>query len=323
MSATDDAVHSRVVDGFHQCAQIAAHYKVTEAFDRIVFVLSSITTLASEKPPSTSLNTEVQLDPKSVVVSELAVRFGRDYKPQLATVLLFRILNGHEEAIHESWVHVVRILRNLFVNSLVSLTPETNGHLGLAPILLQLPSQLIDREERTSDSGIFSAFTSYISSYAADDPPDPSPEEIENTLTTVDCIKACRSDRVLSNIFNLPSESVQLVVAALLSQLPEESSPIVVVKPERPTSFPSRSEISRPSPSDASYNPGTVFLLEFATMLTLRDQDTVAAAGEYLTASLQTAIRDASNIHPLTSSRMVHYLLSLLRLAYVSSSPSG
>src|SRR5205823_6112673 len=180
----------------------------------------SITTLASERPPNTSLNTEVQLDPKSVVVSELAVRFGRDYKPQLATVLLFRILNGHEEAIHDSWVHVVRILRNLFVNSLVSLTPPgTTGQLGLPPIPLQMPSQVIDREERTSDSGIFSAFTSYISSYAADDPPDPSPEEIENTLTTVDCIKACRSDHVLSNIFNLPSESIQLVAAALLSQL--------------------------------------------------------------------------------------------------------
>jgi brefeldin A-resistance guanine nucleotide exchange factor 1 len=320
MSATDDAVHSRVVDGFHQCAQIAARYKITEAFDRIVFVLSSITTLASEKPPNTSLNTEVQLDPKSVVVSELAVRFGRDYKPQLATVLLFRILNGHEEAIHDSWVHVIRILRNLFVNSLVSLTPPgTTGQLGLPPIPLQMPSQVIDREERTSDSGIFSAFTSYISSYAADDPPDPSPEEIENTLTTVDCIKACRSDHVLSNIFNLPSESIQLVAAALLSQLPDESSPIVVVRPERPTTIPSRSEVSRSSPPDASYNPGTVFLLEFATILTLRDEDTVARAGEHLAASLQTAIRDASNLHPLTSSRMVHYLLDLLRHAYVSS----
>jgi golgi-specific brefeldin A-resistance guanine nucleotide exchange factor 1 len=319
MSATDDAVQSRVVDGFHQCAQIAAQYKVTEAFDRIVFVLSSITTLASEKPPNTSLNTEVQVDQKSVIVSELAVRYGREYKPQLATVLLFRILNGHEDAIHESWVHIIRILRNLFVNSLITFSgQETGGNLELPPIPLQIPSQVIDREERTSDSGIFSAFTSYISSYAADDPPDPSPEELENTLCTVDCIKACSSDRILSNIFSLPTESVQLVVTALLSQLPEEPSPIVVVKAERPTSTPSHPDVTRSSRSNAAYNPSTVFLLEFATILTLRDKDTVDAAGESLTASLQTAIRDASNLHPLTTSRMVHYLLDLLRLAFVS-----
>jgi brefeldin A-resistance guanine nucleotide exchange factor 1 len=322
MSATDDAVQSRVVDGFHQCAQIAAKYKVTEAFDRIVFVLSSITTLASEKPPNTALNTEVQVDQKSVIVSELAVRYGREYKPQLATVLLFRILNGHEDAIHDSWVHILRILRNLFVNSLISFAgPETSGNLELPPIPLQIPSQVIDREQRTSDSGIFSAFTSYISSYAADDPPDPSPEELENTLCTVDCIKACRSDRVLSNVFKLPTESVQLVVAAILSQLPEEPSPIVVVKPERPTSMPNRPDVPRAPRSNAAYNPSTVFLLEFATILTLRDKDTVAAAGEPLTASLQTVIRDASNLHPLVSSRVVHYLLDLLRLAFVSNRP--
>jgi brefeldin A-resistance guanine nucleotide exchange factor 1 len=322
MSATDDAVQSRVVDGFHQCAQIAAHYKVTEAFDRIVFVLSFISSLASEKPPNTSLNTEVQVDQKSVIVSELAVRYGREYKPQLATVLLFRILNGHEDAIHEGWVHIIRIFRNLFINALISFSsPEGGANLGLPPIPLQTPSQVVDREERTGDSGIFSAFTSYISSYAADDPPDPSPEELENTLCTVDCIKACRSDRVLENIFRLPTESVQLVVAAILSQLPEEPSPIVVVKPERPMSMSNRHDSPRPSRSTAAYNPSTVFLLEFATTLTLRDEETVAAAGESLTASLQTAIRDASNLHPLTSSRIVHYLLELLRTAFVRHPP--
>ena len=321
MSATDDAVQSRVVDGFHQCAQVAAHYRIPEAFDRIVFVLSSITTLASEKPPNTSLNTEVQVDHKSIVVSELAVRYGREYKPQLATVLLFRILNGHEDAMQDSWVHIVRILRNLFVNSLISFSvPEIGGKLELPPIPLQTPSLVSDHEERTGDGGIFSAFTSYISSYAADDPPDPSPEELENTLCTVDCIKACRCDGLLSNIFNLPTESLRLVVAALLSQLPEEPSPIVVVKPERPSSTQIRPVVPRPSQSSAAYNPSTLFLLEFATILTLRDNETVAVVGESLTASLQTVIRDASNLHPLTSSRVVHYLLALLGLGFVSSS---
>ena len=320
LSASDDAVQSRVVDGFHQCAQLAAHYAVTDAFDRIVYVLSSISTLASDIPPNTSLNTEVQTEKKSVIVSELAVRYGRDYKPQLATVLLFRILNGHEASLSDTWVHIIRILRNLFINSLIRFPEDkVQATLQLPPIPLQIPTQVIDREEKASDSGIFSAFTSYISSYAADDPPDPSPEELENTLCTVDCIKACQSDQILSNMFKLPTEVTKVVVSALLSQLPEQSSPLLVAKADRPAPATTRAENRQALRTGGiAYNPSTVFLLEFATILTVRDQDAVAAAGESLTASLQTVVRNGSNLHPLTSLRVVHYLLVLLQHAFVS-----
>lgn len=103
MSATDDTVFSRIVTGFDQCAQIAAKYDLHEALDHIVFCLSSISTLASERIPSTSLNTEVQAGDKSIMVSETAVRFGRDFKAQLATVVLFRLVVDNEYAIRNGW----------------------------------------------------------------------------------------------------------------------------------------------------------------------------------------------------------------------------
>ena len=109
MSASDDAVFSRVVTGFDQCAQIAATYGLTEAFDHIIFCLASISTLAIEDPPPTTLNTEVQADNKTVMVSELAVKFGRDFRAQLATVLLFRILSGNEHVVRKSWSYVSTI----------------------------------------------------------------------------------------------------------------------------------------------------------------------------------------------------------------------
>ena len=105
-SATDDAVFARVVAGFNQCAQIAASYGVTDALDRIIFCLSSITTLASDTPSNTSLNTEVQAGGKSIMVSELAVKFGRDFKGQLAAVVLFGILSGNEAKVKDGWVYV-------------------------------------------------------------------------------------------------------------------------------------------------------------------------------------------------------------------------
>ena len=201
MSASDDAVYSRVIMGFDQCAQIAARYQLTDAFDRIVYCLSFISTLATDTPPSTSLNTEVQVGKKSVMVSELAVKFGRDFRAQLATVVLFRILSGNESIPRKSWVYIVRILRNLFINSLIPpLESKLVSDLDIPPIPLQPPSQVVDRDGRQSETGLLSAFTSYLSSYAADDPPEPSDEELDNTLCTVDCVKACSIGEVLASM---------------------------------------------------------------------------------------------------------------------------
>lgn len=73
------------------------------------------------------------------------------------------------------------------------------NRMEISPIPLQPPSQVIDRGQK-SESGLFSAFTSYISSYAADDPPEPSDEELESTLCTVDCVNACYMGDVFANV---------------------------------------------------------------------------------------------------------------------------
>ncbi|KAL4802287.1 hypothetical protein BDV18DRAFT_64655 [Aspergillus unguis] len=316
MSASDDAVYSRVVMGFDQCAQIAARYGLTEALDRVIFSLSSISTLATNQPPSTALNTEVQAGKRSVMVSELAVKFGRDFRAQLATVVLFRVLANNENFIKQSWVHIIQILRNLFINSLVPPFDSTlNADLEIPPIPLQLPSQVVDRDGRGNESGLLSAFTSYLSSYAADDPPEPSDEELDNTLCTVDCVSACSIDDLLANLKSLPLETIRVIVESLLSQLPEESAPaVIVVKPERP--LPSTRANARSDTNRGQYDPGTIYLLELAAILTLRDQETIMDLGESLLASLQGFIRDARNLHPLALSRVTTYLLNLLRLSH-------
>ena len=106
MSASDDAVFHRVITGFDQCARIATRYGMTDAVDQIVYCLSCISTLSTEMQSNTALNTEIQVENTSVMVSELAVKFGRDFKAQLATVVLFRIVSGSEAIIKDSWVHV-------------------------------------------------------------------------------------------------------------------------------------------------------------------------------------------------------------------------
>lgn len=106
LSATDDTVFQRVIAGFDQCAQIAAKYELYDCLDHIIFSLSRISGLATDSPPSTVLNTEVQEGDKSIMVSKFAVDFGRENKSELATLVLFRIINGHEGAIRDGWQHV-------------------------------------------------------------------------------------------------------------------------------------------------------------------------------------------------------------------------
>ena len=115
----------------------------------------------------------------------------------------------------------------------------------------------------------------------------------------------------------LDAPAVRRLVVALLSQLPEESNPIVTVKPERPMSGP-RGASQRSSRGGPMYMPSVVFLLELATVLAMRDKETIELVGEDVTAALQTAVRDSPNLHPVVVSRAVYYLLSLLQVGFVS-----
>ena len=102
---------------------------------------------------------------------------------------------------HTNNLQILQIWIHLFVNSLAPPFSSTDlPTLSIPPIPLQTPSQVIDRATKASEAGFFSAFTSYISSYAADDPPEPSDEELESTLCTIDCIKSCNLEKVLDNI---------------------------------------------------------------------------------------------------------------------------
>ncbi|KAL1841846.1 hypothetical protein VTJ49DRAFT_6523 [Mycothermus thermophilus] len=308
MSATDDTVYARVITGFDECARIATKYGISEALDEIVYRLSYISSLGNEALANTSLNIEVQVGDTSVMVSELAVRFGRDLRQQLATLVLFRVVTGSE--------HVIRIWLNLFVNSLIPPFFSTEADkLALPPIPLQPPSQVIDRAKQ-SESGFFSAFTSYISSYAADDPPEPSDEELESTLCTVDCVNQCHMGDVFANIASLPSHSLEALVDALLEQIPEDNgSTVITVKADNiPPSSPANGQ--KPRQSSAVYDPALVYILEFCTVLALRDESTVELLGERVVKAIQGILRDVARYHPILIERATYYLFNLLRASY-------
>ncbi|KAJ4213439.1 GDP/GTP exchange factor for ARF [Fusarium solani] len=316
MSATDDAVFARIVTGFDECARIATKYRNTEALDQIVYVLSHMSTLATESPFNTSLNTEVQAGDGSVMVSELAVKLGRDFRAQLATLVLFRVVTDSEELIRKSWKYIIRIWLNLFTNSLIpSFSPSSLTAMPLPPIPLQTPSQVIDRVARNAETGFFSAFTSYISSYAADDPPEPSDEELESTLCTIDCIKSCKMNAVFDNLAKLDASVAKAVVEALIDQLPEDSTTTVIsVKHESMPGSPTNGHV--PPSGHLRYDPSVTYLLEFCTLLATRDEESIEDMGKVVFDTLQGVLRDSGQYHAITVSRAAFYALKLLKTGY-------
>jgi brefeldin A-resistance guanine nucleotide exchange factor 1 len=109
------------------------------------------------------------------------------------------------------------------------------------------------------------------------------------------------------------------LVDALLLELPEENaSAVIVVKTERPSSAGPRPSSVKSDLTSPGYNPGMLYTLELATVLAIRDAETIESVGENLAGSLQGIVRDARNVHPLIVSRVLYYLLNLLRLSYVS-----
>ncbi|KAK4165153.1 hypothetical protein QBC43DRAFT_34673 [Cladorrhinum sp. PSN259] len=315
MSATDDTVYARVITGFDECARIATKYGNSEALDEIIYRLSYISTLSSEALSNTTLNTEVQVGENSVMVSELAVKFGRDLRQQFATLVLFRVVTGSEHVIKKSWKHIIRIWLNLFVNSLIPpfFSPEAD-HLNLPSIPLQPPSQVIDRGAKQNESSFFSAFTSYISSYAADDPPEPSDEELESTLCTVDCVNQCHMGDVFANVASLPSHSLEALVDGLLAQIPEDNGlTVITVKTEN---IPSPPNGQKARQNTAVYDPGLVYILEFCTILALRDETTVEVLGKRVVEAIQEILRDVPRYHPVLIERATYYLFNLLRASY-------
>lgn len=120
----------------------------------------------------------------------------------------------------------------------------------------------------------------------------------------------------------MPADALKPLVQALLDHLPKESSPIVV-KPDRPASAPIRTNGHQSKARGMSYDPSVVYLLESATVIALRDSDTIAAVGEWVADALQNVVRDASNSHPLIVSRAVFYLLHLLNASQVGNDHSA
>lgn len=222
--AFDDQIVTKMMTTVDKLSQIASFFKFYTFIDKLVIKLCDLTTLTGVKSPSVETNnssptkvTRIKVeggDP--ITVSETSVLFGKDFKAQISTVVLFRILNRDLHVLNESWKSFHKVIFKLFQTGLIEpdFFPQFQSQYKLAKLPRIRPEVSLTRS--TVTKGLFSTFASYLK---GDD--EPTDEEVEATLSAVDCIKSSG----VHTFFQNPSALISgddTVLKAVLETLPTE-----------------------------------------------------------------------------------------------------
>ncbi|KIK63700.1 hypothetical protein GYMLUDRAFT_221940 [Collybiopsis luxurians FD-317 M1] len=270
ISFDDEYIIQRAIAGFRQCATLARHFHLPDVFDFVVVSLSQATSLL---PESLQVNVPnyptIEVEGQSITVSNLSVKFGINFKGQLAAVVLFNIVNGNGNALREGWTQIFEMFQNLFIHSLLPTRmlqmEEFLGGVSMIPLRGAQPQ----RAPARSDGGLLSTLSSYLMTpYGASSDslvPDATESDIENTLCTIDCITSCRLDELYSQIMQLELDALVAAVRALEALAHERTVAKLKQESEDPM-YPSQDNNASPMP----YDPASVFLLE--TMVSISCQ---------------------------------------------------
>jgi brefeldin A-resistance guanine nucleotide exchange factor 1 len=112
-------------------------------------------------------------------------------------------------------------------------------------------------------------------------------------------------------------EALRSLFITLFSRLSEHTSPRVTVN-DVPPSSPIEQSHGKGILSETAYDPCLAFILELLTALTLRDRGTMKVFGGETAGALQNVIHGGNHVNPIIVSRVVCYLLQLLRSSDVS-----
>ncbi|KAG7086681.1 hypothetical protein E1B28_002619 [Marasmius oreades] len=270
MSFDDEHIIQRSIAGFRQCATLAGRFRLPEVFDFVVVSLSQATGLLPESLQSTVPNYPVvDVEGQFITVSNLSVKFGMNVKGQMAAVVLFNIVNGNGNALREGWTQIFETFQNLFLHSLLPTRmlqmEDFVGGASMIPLRAAQPQ----RPSARGDGGLLSTLSSYLMTpYGASSEnmvPEATDSDIENTLSTIDCVNSCRLDELYSQIMHLEQEALVACIRSLEALAHERT--VAKLKQGSDDGFnASQDEHFTTLP----YDPASVFLLE--TMVSISCQ---------------------------------------------------
>ncbi|KAJ1032666.1 hypothetical protein NDA16_000689 [Ustilago loliicola] len=212
----DEYMVERAISGIRQCGILASEFDLIEVFDFMVHTLASATGLLDSSVPQTlTSNPTVEVENQQVTVSPLSTRFGVNFKGQLAAIVLFTIANGNVDAIRTGWSDLFEIFKNLFAHGMLPPSMVQMEDLADGPVPIPLKPKKIPgpspQDPRAQGGGLFSTLSSYLlSPYSNTNEPAPyeaTSEDIEATLSSVDCIASCRLEDLWHQVLHLGTES--------------------------------------------------------------------------------------------------------------------
>ncbi|KAJ3296061.1 GDP/GTP exchange factor for ARF [Rhizoclosmatium sp. JEL0117] len=224
-SSEDSLTLQKAVVGFHQCASIANLYHMTDVLDNVIISLSKTTGLLKDHgklPPERKLDaqegapgageTPVRVDP-------WAVEFGRNYKSQVACVLMFNLAAEYGNSVRAGWKNIIDILGNLFLHSLLPASLLTADNFirrgALIPRLKVKEKAPAPRKE--SGGGFFMSLTQLLGVGGNDDDDlTPTAEELDAERNTFTCIAACRIEDLFLDTRFLEEPSLQILLSTVV-----------------------------------------------------------------------------------------------------------
>ncbi|ORY06583.1 Sec7-domain-containing protein [Basidiobolus meristosporus CBS 931.73] len=303
-SAQDDVMIQKAITGLLHCALIAGHFQLIDILDYLTNLFSGLTGLLDEGiTVNPENNRAVNSNGTELVVSDLALQFGRNYKGQLATIIAFGLADELGNSIRDGWKQVMEIVRNLFLSSLLPVGMlETEDFLHgtiTIPIKLDNPDQA-KPEQR--ESSIFSTLSSYLlPSYSSSYEfswDEPLEILIECTRRSEECVAACKMEELFANIRFLEMPALKSVLHSLTAI----------------------SSIHDPNTSPKTlkrYEPVAVFCLELTINITIQNRDRIQEIWPITLEYLSQILSRASDHHVMLVERSVIGLLRLcIRLVH-------
>lgn len=357
----DEYMVERAISGIRQCGILASEFDLIEVFDFMVHTLASATGLLGNSVPQTlTSNPTVEVENQQVTVSPLSTRFGVNFKGQLAAVVLFTIANGNVDSIRTGWSDLFEIFKNLFAHGMLPASMVQMEDLADGPVAIPLKPKKIPgpspQDPRAQGGGLFSTLSSYLlSPYSNSNEPAPyeaTSEDIEATLSSVDCIASCRLEDLWHQILHLRTDS-HLCAVHYLRFLIEELTVEKVLFRESAgwstdgTSTPNSThhgssgnlngketgklQAATPASSSSSlmaggaapqglvgglplsYDPRVPFLLELLTQIVISSpRQLVAETWPWVSEHISAVLRNAKAYHPMTVEREVAALLRII-----------
>ncbi|KAG0746337.1 hypothetical protein G6F57_000076 [Rhizopus arrhizus] len=260
--AQDDDVLETAITAFRHSATLAARFGLHDAFDSIVINLALATGLLEISPSSSSVpDPIVDVAGQKYVVSKLAVQLGRNYKGQLAAVVLFAIVTSHGDSLRRGWTKVLKIIRNLFLSSLLpNAMLRVEDFLSRTrdiPLKPKTPKPSKDTARR--DGSLLSTLSSYLlSPYSGDEAysRDPTEEEVEMAMCAVECVSACKLQELFADVtsFSLETQKCLLTAIRVIGYDIEEMKKSTITIP---------------------YDPVAALFLEFMVTITVRNPERI------------------------------------------------